>query len=422
MTAGISIDDMLKERERHMLECLRELVSIPTYVPPGENYGKIVDILVEKFENLGFNARRVDIPEEIYEEKQKQDSLSGERANLIATKHHGAKEGLTIYTHLDVVPAGEGWETPPFDVVVRGDRIYGRGTADAKGGVAALLTALDVINEGCLECRYDLCVALTTDEEIGPYSGLCYFADEGLLEGEYMLCMDGENDGVCIATNGILTWEATVFGRSCHSSLPYLGENAIDKAIVLYELLKELKKRVESRESSVKCMPEIAALTGCEHVKPVLNITMIHGGVKENIIPPSCTLRGDRRYTPEEDIRDVMNEFEEIFKSAEEEGVRLEWKVKHGYPPLFTDPSSEWVSRVRQAASAAFGVEKDACGVHGSLDVGYAVERTGQHACVFGVGDAVDSNAHGPNENIKRDDLFKYTKFLILLLTDYGDD
>ncbi|UYZ40720.1 MAG: ArgE/DapE family deacylase [Candidatus Methanospirare jalkutatii] len=417
MISERELERVLREKESYLVECLSELVSIPTFVPPGEKYGEIVDALVPKFERLGFDARRVDMPVEIYEERQKQEGLSGERANLLAEKDCGAKEGITIYTHLDVVPAGEGWDTPPFQAVVKNGRIYGRGTADSKGAVAALLTALSIIQELGLECKYNLCVALTTDEEIGPYSGLCYFADEGLLRGDYFLCMDGENENICIAANGVFTWEITVFGQSCHSSLPMLGENAIEIALKVIERLRALKERVEARTSAVKCVPSIAKMTNCAFIKPVLNITMIEGGVKENIIPGSCTLRGDRRYIPEEDLSDAEAEFIAVLEDLRKEGINLAWKIKRGYPPMLTAQDSEWVLRVKRAASAAFGCEKEVGGVQGSLDVGYAVQRTKQPVCAFGVGDSVESNAHGPNENVRLADLRNYVKFLVFLLT-----
>jgi len=239
----------VERKEKELIDYLKELVRIPTFVPPGENYGKIVDWLIPLFEDFGFRCERIEMPEDVYEARQKSTELSGERVNLLASKDFGAKESVDIYTHLDVVPAGEGWSTSPFEPVLKDDRIYGRGVADSKGSVASLLTALSVMNEHELESKYNLRVALTTDEEIGLYSGLCFFADAGLLQGNYLLCMDGDNEGICVATNGVMNWEIKVYGKSCHSSVPFLGQNAIEKAMQVIEELGELKRKVESRES-----------------------------------------------------------------------------------------------------------------------------------------------------------------------------
>ncbi len=358
------------------------------------------------------------MPEDVYEARQKSAELSGERVNLLATKDFGAKESVDIYTHLDVVPAGEGWSTSPFEPVIRDGRIYGRGVADSKGSVASLLTALSVMKEQGLESKYNLRVALTTDEEIGLYSGLCFFADEGLLRSDYLLCMDGDNEGICVATDGVMNWEIKVYGKSCHSSIPFLGVNAIEKAMLVIEELGELKRKVENRESKAPCSSYMTEVTGQKHITPVFNVTMINGGVKENIIPPSCTLRGDRRYIPEEAVEEVIKEFEDFLQDIKtKHGIELELHCKPGYPPMSTSPDEEWVRRVKDAASYAFCVSKEIIGVQGGLDVAYAVQKTEQPVCAFGVGNWIESNAHGADENVRIQDLKDYVQFLVRLLT-----
>lgn len=406
------------EKDEYLIACLRELVKIPTYVPPGENYGKIVDWLIPVFDDLGFECERIEMPKDVYEARQKSAELSGERVNLLATKDCGAKESVDIYTHLDVVPAGEGWSTPPFDPVIKDGRIYGRGVADSKGSVASLLTALREMKEQDLKSKYNLRVALTTDEELGTYSGLCFFADYGLLKGDYLLCMDGDNEGVCIATNGVMNWEMTVYGKSAHSSIPFSGVNAIEKAMLVISELNGLKRQIESRESKAPCGPIMRELTGQEHIKPVFNVTMISGGIKENVIPPSCTLRGDRRYIPEEKVEEVITELEDaVEKIKATQGIGIELHCKPGFPPMFAEQSVEWTKRVQDAVSAAFGVYKPIIGVQGGLDVAYAVQRTNQPVCAFGVGCFVDCNPHGADENVAISDLENYVRFLVGLLT-----
>ena len=411
------LEKSVERKEKELIDYLTELVRIPTFVPPGENYGKIVDWLIPVFEDFGFECERIEMPEDVCEERQKNAELSGERVNLLATKDFGAKESVDIYTHLDVVPAGEGWSTSPFEPVLKDDRIYGRGVADSKGSVASLLTALSVMRELNLESKYNLRVALTTDEEIGLYSGLCFFADEGLLQGDYLLCMDGDNEGICVATNGVMNWEIKVYGKSCHSSAPFLGVNSIEKAMQVIEELGELKREVESRESKAPCSPYMTEATGQKHTKPVFNVTMISGGVKENIIPPSCTLRGDRRYIPEEAVEEVIKEFEDFLQRVKtKHRIELELYCKPGFLPMFTNPDDEWVRRVQAAASDAFGVSKVITGVQGGLDVGYAVQKTEQPVCAFGVGNWRESNAHGADENVRIQDLKDYVRFLVRLL------
>ncbi|MDF2954584.1 MAG: Acetylornithine deacetylase/Succinyl-diaminopimelate desuccinylase [Candidatus Alkanophagales archaeon MCA70_species_2] len=423
----MQINEEIKKREDELLNLLKELVAIRTDVPPGENYEEIVDFLISGLGALGFKCEKIKMPQDVYEVRQKQECLRGERVNLLArrdvTGGTKARERLTIYTHLDVVPAGGGWRTDPFEATVRDDKIYGRGVADSKGAVACLLTALSITEELELEQKYDLEVALTTDEEVGPYSGLCYLADAGFLTGKYFLCMDGDNDGVCVATNGVIVWEARVFGRSCHSSFSFIGENAIEKANLLLNELLRLKGVVERRTSKIPCSQFLRELAGVERMRAVFNVTMINAGIKENVVPERCELRGDRRYLPEERLEEVLRELEECFKKAtEKHGIRARWRFKPLYPPMFTEPSESFVREVRRNASAAFRREMDVIGVQGSLDVAYAVQKTGQKACAFGVGRSVESNAHAPNENVRLEDLLNYTKFLMLSLFNLDRD
>ena len=414
------MEEAEQRKEEYLISCLKDLIRIPTFVPPGENYGKIVNWLLPRFEELGFECEKIEMPEDVYEKRQKSAELHGERVNLLATKDFGARESVDIYTHLDVVPAGEGWSMSPFDPVLKDSRIYGRGVADSKGAVASLLTALREITEQGLESKYNIRVALTTDEEIGLYSGLCFFADEGLLKGDYLLCMDGDNDGICVATNGVMNWEIKVYGKSSHSSIPFLGVNAIEKAKVVINELEDLKRQIESRESKAPCGPHMAELTGQKHIKPVFNVTMIEGGVKENVIPPSCVLRGDRRYIPEERVEEVIKELEDaVEKIKTKHGIEVDLLCKPGFPPMCSEPSSEWTRRVQDAASDTFNVSKGIIGVQGGLDVAYAVQRTNQPVCAFGVGCFVDCNPHGPDENVGIRDLIDYEKFLVRLLTGF---
>jgi len=288
---------------------LDELVRIQTYVPPGENYEKALDLMGQKLEKLNFKVEKLIMPRELFEKKNPRLlHLVGDRANLSAIEDVGAEKTLLINTHLDVVPASSNWTVPPFECTVKDGRIFGRGVADSKGGVAALLTVLSAMEELDIEPDYNLNIALTTDEEMGPYSGLCYLADLGRLEADYFISMDGDSDDITIASNGNVDWQIDVFGKSYHSGSSFLGINAIEKSIPVMNELIELKATIEMRRSKVPASMAIIQKTGIKTLMPVLNITVINAGVKQNIVPDKCTIKGDRRYIPEEKFSDVCKE------------------------------------------------------------------------------------------------------------------
>ncbi len=397
------------------IRILDELVHIRTQVPPGENYEKAMDYAASKLEELDFKVEKLIMPRDLFEKKNPRLShLQGERVNLSAIKNAGAKKTLLINTHLDVVPAGTNWSVPPFECTEKDGRIFGRGVADSKGGVAALFTVLCTMEELDIKPKYNLNIALTTDEEMGPYSGLCYLADLGKLKADYFLSMDGDSDDITIASNGNVDWQIDVFGRSYHSGSSFLGVNAIEKSIPVMNELMQLKAEIEKRRSEVPVSSAISQNVDTGTMMPVLNITMINAGVKQNIVPDRCTLKGDRRYIPEEKFSDVCREMNDVICEVKKKHPDIDLKMSCDeiYAPMLTDMNHPWVEEVKRVADYITGRDVRRIGAQGSLDVAYAVNVTGLPACCFGIGRSVESNAHADDENIRVEDLVMYMRFL----------
>ena len=413
--------DYLGSKTDETIRTLDELVHIQTQVPPGENYEKAMDYATSRLKDIDFNIEKFIMPRELFEKKNPRlKHLSGERVNICATKNSGADKTLLINTHLDVVPASPNWSVPPFQCTKKDGRIFGRGVADSKGGVAALFTVLSAIDELDIKPGYNLNLALTTDEEMGPYSGLCYLADLGKLKADYFLSMDGDSDDITIASNGNVDWQIDVFGKSYHSGSSFLGVNAIEKAVPVMNGLLELKAKVEKRRSKVPASMAISRNAGIDTLMPVLNITMINGGVKQNIVPDRCTLKGDRRYIPEEKFSDVCWEMNDAVSRVKKKYPDIDLKLSCDdiYAPMLTDMNNPWVQEVKRAADEVTGRNVRCAGAQGSLDVAYAVHVTGLPACCFGIGRRMESNAHADNENIRIEDMVMFTKFLGKLLTN----
>ncbi|NYT02575.1 MAG: ArgE/DapE family deacylase [Methanosarcinales archaeon] len=404
-----TVNRYLESHQDHLMDLLRELISFKTVAPPGSYYQEVVDYLVPIFKEMGFKTEKLIMPGEVFLEKCTDPRLVGDRVNLRASLDVGAKETLIIYTHLDVVPPGDNWSTDPFTVQVKEGRVYGRGVSDSKGAVAGMIAALQAVRKHEWP-RYNLQILLTTDEEVGGYSGLCYFADVGLIKGDKMLCMDGFSDDVVVGSNGIITWEATVQGRAAHSGSSFLGVNAIEKAIPIMDALMKHKKDVESRRSTLAASSALREM-GITRMRPVLNINMIKGGIKENIVPEICVMRGDRRVIPEETMEGAAEELEKLI--AGQEATLSIWP---GYPPMRVNPDHPWVHEVMDAVEQITGSRPQIAGSHGSLDQAYAFDVTRIPAAVYGVGRQLESNAHGADENVRLSDLVNYSKFIAALI------
>ena len=395
----------------YLMDLLKKIISFKTIAPPGGCYEEIVDWLVPIFQDMGFKTEKLVMPQDVFATKCSDQRLVGDRFNLRADISMGAKKTLVIYAHLDVVPAEGNWETDPFELVQKNGRVYGRGVSDCKGSIAALIVALKVLLESG-KLKYNLSVLLTTDEEVGGYSGLCYLTDLGQVKGDLMLCMDGFSDDVVIGSNGIITWDVVVHGRSSHSGSSFLGINAVERSIPVMEALMNLKKVVQARRSILPASTALEAM-GKKNLMPILNITMINGGIKENIVPDRCTLRGDRRVIPEESMDEAMAEIERTLKPLD---VDFDLKFYPGYPPMSVNPDHQWVTEVREAVQRGMGFMPHLSGAQGSLDQAYATEKTRIPTCVFGVGRQLESNIHGLNENVRIADLQGFARFIIELL------
>jgi succinyl-diaminopimelate desuccinylase len=396
----------------YLLDVLRNLVAFKTTAPPGNFYHEIVDYLIPIFKGMGFKTEKIIMPQEIFFARCDSSRLNGDRVNLRASLDVGAEKTLVIYTHLDVVPTSDTWSTDPFVLTQVGDRVYGRGVSDSKGGVAGLVAALQAVMKSG-KPKYNLSVLLTTDEEVGGYSGLCYLVDEGLVKGDCMLCMDGFSDDLVIGSNGIITWEIEVKGRSAHSGSSFLGINAIEKSVPIIDALMTLKEKVESRRSSLHASSALEAV-GLKNLKPMLNITMINAGIKENIVPDRCVMRGDRRVMPEETMEAAEEEFENAMK-----GVYADMKIRFfpGYPPMYVNPDNRWISEVRDTIERVTGFIPKLSGSQGSLDQAYATDKMNIPTCVYGVGRQIESNIHGDDENVRICDLEGFARVMIALIS-----
>jgi len=379
------------------IEVLKNLLSIDTTVPPGLNYGKAVDYLEPLFKELGFNTHKVIIPAEHAEGR-------GGRVNLICHRREKSKSRLIFYGHIDVVPA-EGWDA--FKPRVENGKVYGRGAADMKGSIVALLLAMESLKGKYL--NYDVSVMITTDEEFSQASQLRYLAQYlQPVSGAYVFNLDSSFGYVSIAGLGALHVDIKVKGRSVHSALSHLGDNAVEKANLLVKTLLELKCRVEHRKSNVPVHPN----TGLSWMEARLNINMIKGGIKVNIVPDECLVSVDRRLIPEENLEDARKELLDVMSSVP--GVN--WELGRVFtiptvPPLDDSLVDGLVGIIRDTIG-----EGGKFGEMGSGDLPYIVAEWGGKE--FGLGVIrPECNIHGTEEFVYLQDIEDLAKIIIRFLS-----
>ena len=407
------------EKRDELIRLLRGIVSIDTCVPPGRNYDVLVDYLEPKFIELGFETERVIIPEEKI--RKIPLPLEGPRVNLVATKNVN-KPPVSIYAHMDTVPIEQKWSVDPFAGVVKDGKIYGRGVLDMKGSIAALLAALQIIQELDLELSYSPVCLMCTDEEIGVYPGILHLALQGYVKG-HILCLElGSQEAIVPAgALGKVDVTITVTGRSCHSGMSYLGINAVEEIVPILEELIKLKREVEKRESRIPAFPIPEAPS--KQLVPRFNINIIRGGVKSNIVPSECTVVIDRRYIIEEKFEDIVAEIEGAVERGRKRSKAIDVKTDylHVYPALEIDPNSVYVRKMREALKAVKGYKDEdfvVGGISASTDMAFVAQvlKTDKFACI-GPFRADNKSAHGADEYVNINDLISMVKELIYYLT-----
>ncbi|OLS12605.1 MAG: peptidase M20 [Promethearchaeota archaeon CR_4] len=408
------------------VEFLDQLVRINTTVPPGLHYSDFIAIISPRLEALGFALQIVKIPDEFV--KQAYPMVEGSRINLVAIKDLGQEKTITFYGHMDVVPApnegNEKWRTDPFKATLKGKRIFGRGVADMKGSIAALIIALELLQKLDLKPKYNIRFVACTDEELGGKSGVYHLAEQGFLKGT-IFCMDALMwDKYVVGALGDLLVEIEVVGMSCHSGLNFLGINAIEAIVpILIELLK-LRKKVEARRSTVPGIPRPETPTE-RNMSPMLNLSIIRGGIKNNIVPGTCQLTIDRRLIPEEKIDDVTLEIMEAINRGKAKSSAKDVKVnfQYLYAPLKVDPTTSEARRMQQVICRVNNIKSDTLqqlALPASTDIGFLNDILKTKDIILrGVANA-SSNPHGVNEIVSLVDIFTFIKEILLFLA--GDD
>jgi len=382
------------------LEVLKDLISMDTTVPPGLNYDKAIDYLEPLFKESGFDTKRLTIPAEYAEGREG-------RANLVCHRREKGKPRLIFYGHIDVVPA-EGWDA--FKPRVENGKAYGRGAADMKGSIVALLLAMESLKGKRL--NFDVSVMVTTDEEYSQASQLQYLRQYlEPVRGAYFLNLDSNFGFVSIANLGALQLDIKVTGKSVHSGLSHLGENAIEKASLLIQALLDLKHKVEQRKSNVLTHPD----TKLSRMEGRLNINMIKGGVKTNIVPDECLISVDRRLIPEENLEDARKELLDTLASVP--GVT--WQLERVYSIPTVPPADDPV--IDQLAGIIGDIigEANKFGEMGSGDLSHIVATWGCKA--FGLGVIrPECNIHGKEEFVYLQDIEDVAKILASFLSPQG--
>ncbi|MHC4636853.1 MAG: M20 family metallopeptidase [Planctomycetota bacterium] len=301
-----------------MIKLLKKLVQADTTLRKGEIQAAkaIADYLAES---------SIEILVDCWEQS---------RANIVATLHSNrGKKALLFACHLDVVPEGDvEWENPPFSALKEQGRIYGRGAADMKGGITALVEAIKQIADSGVKLQGDVILLAAAGEETDSCGVKRFLRDQGKkippLAG--VVIPEPTDFEVITAHRGLLWLHISTHGKTAHGSMPHMGINAITS---MNRILNKLQNyRFQSQPHKL--------LGNCS-----MSINTIAGGQAVNVVPDKCTIGIDIRTVPGQNHQLLIEDFKNILArlSQSDPDFHADISVVRDVMALETDSENDFV-------------------------------------------------------------------------------
>ncbi len=336
---------------------------------------------------------------------------SGPVSNLWARR--GQQAPLLVFAgHTDVVPTGDinAWSSPPFSADIVDDHVIGRGAADMKGGVAAMITAVERFVTAYPEHPGSIAVLLTSDEEGPAVEGTRHVIDVLQQRNESIdYCIVGEptsahtlGDVIRHGRRGSLGATLTIHGKQGHVAYPHLADNPVHRAMPM--------------------LSELTAIqwdTGNEHFpSTTLQISNLHAGTgATNVIPGDLTVEFNLRYSPETTIDAIESRVNQLCRDH-----HLDYDIawKDSAHPFITSPGT-LTNAVQQAIQESTGLVATLDTGGGTSD-GRFIAPTGAQVIEFG---PINATIHQIDERVSCKDIDALTQIyesvLIQLLAKRED-
>ena len=410
------MSNALSQDER--IDILSDIVAIKSV---NDNEMEVANYLKDLFEKHGIDA-------EI-------DEISDTRANLVATIGEGSPV-VGISGHMDVVSEGDvdDWDEDPFELTEKDGYLYGRGTADMKAGLAALAIAMIEIKEQDLLEKGTIKFMATAGEEIEQV-GSAQLRDHGYMDDVDALIIGEPSETMLVyAHKGSMDIRVTSTGESSHSSMPLLGQNAIQP---LLEFIRNVEADYEDISKSttfekldfsnlVKVGKSMMAKEdvdidddGFERIISglVLSNTIIDGGSQVNSIPDKAVAEFNIRTVPEFNNDKVKELFDKHMDAINEKGGHLEKEVYLDLESVLTTGENDLMKVGYDVATDIFGDDIIVSPTVGVTDASNLLLDKDDDFPFLMLGPG--ATPHQVDENVKKDTYFNFIDFYTQLLTNY---
>ena len=372
-----------------MKNLLKNLIAAQSTHQTGERLA--AEVLTEYFSSRGVPAQL--------------DIFGDDRANCTAhIKSDSNGPGLIIACHIDVVPANrEKWNHEPFEPTEIDGKIFGRGTADMKGGIAATAKAIADIVESGVKLKGDLIFTATAGEETDS-CGMKRFVEQYKNSIDNIagaIIPEPTNFDIVVAHKGLLWLEIVTAGKTAHGSMPQLGINAIDS---MRRLLNELAESEMFAGNT-----EIDNLLG----QASMSINQISGGAATNVVPDKCTACADIRTIPNQSHEKIVSDIENITNRIKNHHPDFDAHVNilRSVDAFETDPDCDFVKQLQEST-----------GISTTKTVPYTTDgpflaNLNLPTVIFGPGKS--QLCHKPDEYIEVTDIEKAAEVFKKIILDF---
>lgn len=349
-------------------EILKELIRTNTENPPG-NEKDAVNLILSYFDKFDIEKKVID---------------HGSNRASLCLKINGKSRNATAFVgHIDTVPVEnrKSWDKDPFSAEKDDNFIYGRGSADMKGGVTAMITAAFHILENNITPEKTLYFCFTADEESGGL-GAKSLIEKNILENvEFVFIPEPTDRRLGLAEKGALWLNIKAYGKPAHASMPDEGINAVEE---LFAFISSLKSEIESDKKHYLLGKSSAA------------VTTMTGGVKTNVIPEKAEASVDIRTVPGDEHDIILKKADELIdKFKKKSGIKIKIETENNRPPVEVHEDNDNIVKLKEIF-AEFGFDKDVKGLNFYTDASQIIPVLNCPFVIFGPGE--DRMAHQTNE------------------------
>lgn len=371
-----------------LIKLLQKVISINSENPPG-NELKLAKFIEKDMRSLGLHVKTY--------------TYAKNRPNIVATlkgtlpRKKAAKEAILITPHFDTVPIGKGWKYKPLGGEIKNGKLYGRGASDDKGNLASCMEVMRSLVEDGVKLKKDVIMAATVDEETGSHCGIIPLLDRKVLKPGFALVMDSDEFDTIVAQKGLIHCRIQIFGKKAHGAYNWRGINAIEHAARIITKLKKIKWIYKKH-------PLLHA--------PTMNVGVIQGGDKVNMVSDFCEFALDTRFLPGMDPKAILKKIRSVIKS---ETDKFKIEIDDMQMPYEIDPKHPYVKAYVKTVKK-MGSHAEVKGSEGATVITFFQKHK---IPAFATGFGAHGTAHTNDEYIFVKSLCKGTKVLEQYIKEY---